>query len=96
MTCTSCPQACESPTVAPAASVAVAVDAYGRPVSSCTGSASMSARHRTVLPWPFARTPTTPPPSRWTSKPHSPSRSAQAAEVRDSWPLSSGWACRSR
>ena len=38
------------PDRAPASSVAVAVDAYGRPVSSATGNASMSARHSTVLP----------------------------------------------
>lgn len=38
------------------------VDAYGRPESSVTGSASMSARTSTVRPGPFASTPTLPVP----------------------------------
>ena len=67
VTWTSCPHACETPTVAPLSSVAVCVDAYGTPLSSVTGKASMSARHRTVCPGPFASTPTTPPPTCWTS-----------------------------
>ena len=59
-TCMSWPQACATGTVLPAASVAVAVLAYGRPVASFTGSASMSARSITVGPSPLRSSPTTP------------------------------------
>ncbi|GAA3336403.1 hypothetical protein GCM10020358_08440 [Amorphoplanes nipponensis] len=64
---TSCPQACETPTVAPDSSTAVTFDAYGSAVSSVTGRASMSARTSTVRPPPLVRTPTTPPPMCCTS-----------------------------
>ena len=36
------------------------VSAYGAPVCSCTGNASMSVRTNTVCPSPFFITPTTP------------------------------------
>ena len=54
------PQACITGTCFPVLSVAVSVLAYGKPVSSCTGSASMSARSMTVGPSPLRSTPTTP------------------------------------
>src|SRR5690606_8691952 len=60
--CTSCPQACMTGCSTPSRAVAVAVDAYGRPVRSRTGRASMSARAMTTGPSPFARTPITPVP----------------------------------
>ena len=60
VTCMSCPQAWATPTVAPSGSTPVAVDAYGSPVSSVTGRASMSARSSTVGPGPLSSTATTP------------------------------------
>ncbi len=56
----SCPQACITWTVSPASFFAVTWLAYARPVFSSTGSASMSARTRTVGPAPFFMTATTP------------------------------------
>ena len=46
----SCPQACITWTVSPASFFVVTLLAYARPVFSSTGSASMSARTRTVGP----------------------------------------------
>ena len=59
-TCASWPQACITPTSAPR-QCAVTFEAKGRPVSSFTGSASMSARSATTGPGlPPVRTATTP------------------------------------
>src|SRR5690606_19568742 len=60
--CTSCPQACMTGCSTPSRSVAVAVDAYGRPVRPRTGRAAMSARAMTTGPSPVARTAITPVP----------------------------------
>lgn len=62
VTCTSWPQACITGCSRPSSSVTVAVEAYGRPVRSRTGRASMSARAMTTGPSPLARTPITPVP----------------------------------
>ena len=72
--------------------------AKARPVSSLTGSASMSERMRSVGPGPFFSTPTTPVPPNFsvTSKPAARSCAASRAPVFSSWSESSGWACRSR
>ena len=59
---TSCPQACITGTSTPASSFATTRLAYGSPVFSSTGSASMSARISTVGPLPFFITATTPKP----------------------------------
>src|SRR6202451_109991 len=77
------------------------VDWYGRPVSSSSGSASMSARSPTTLP-PALRprmTPTTPVgpvPGTPSSQPKLLSFSATEAAVRCTSYCSSGWACMSR
>ena len=60
VTCISWPQACMTGTVFPSRSVPVALLAYGRPVASWIGSASMSARSITVGPSPLRSNPTTP------------------------------------
>jgi hypothetical protein len=60
VTCMSCPQACITGVSWPSGPVAVAVLAYGNPVASSTGSASMSARSITVGPSPLESRPTTP------------------------------------
>ena len=62
---TSWPQACMTGTTLPASSFAVAWLAYGSPVFSATGRASMSARRRSVGPLPFFITATTPKPPTW-------------------------------
>jgi hypothetical protein len=67
--------------------------------SSCSGSASRSARRPMVrLPSPQRSTPTTPVPAMpvCTSRPHSRSLSATICEVRCSSKPSSGWAWMSR
>ena len=93
VTCMSWPQACITGVSFPSASVAVTVLAYGRPVSSLTGSASMSARSITVGPSPFFSSPTTPvpPTPSVTSNPAAFSRSAAKPAVRFSCSDSSGW-----
>ena len=58
--CMSCPQAWATGTSVPSASIPVAVLAYGSPVASFTGSASMSARSSTVWPSPLSSVATTP------------------------------------
>ncbi len=92
------PQACITPTSRPSSSFARAALAYGRPVASVTGSASMSVRTRSVGPAPLRRTPTTPhPPTRSvTSNPALRSSAAIRADVRCSWSESSGAPCRVR
>src|SRR6266545_4873153 len=72
-------------------------EAYGRPVRSASGSASMSARRSTVGPSPLRSRPTTPvrPTPAVTSYPSAVSRRAISAAVRCSAKDSSGWACRS-
>jgi hypothetical protein len=71
-------------TSAPSGSVVVTALAYGSPVLSRTGSASMSARASTTGPSPLRTTPTTPVPPTpvWTSHPVARSRSATLAAVR--------------
>jgi hypothetical protein len=83
VTCMSWPKACITGVSFPSASVAVTVLAYGRPVSSLTGSASMSARSITVGPSPFFSSPTTPvpPTPSVTSNPAAFSRSAAKPAV---------------
>jgi hypothetical protein len=86
--CTSCPQACMTPGV---------VLAYGSPVSSSSGSASMSARIATTGPGPLRSTATSPvPPHGRTSAPVPARAAATASCVRCSSPDSSGCWWRSR
>ena len=79
-------------------SVPRAVLAYGRPVASATGSASMSARSSAVGPGPLRSTPTTPvpPTPSVVSNPASRSQAAPIPAVRVSANDSSGLRCRSR
>ena len=51
--CMSCPHACMTGTSCPDGSTPRAVEAYGRPVRSSTGRASMSARSQITGPSPF-------------------------------------------
>jgi hypothetical protein len=60
VTCMSWPHMWLTGVVTPFAVSAVALLAYGRPVASSIGSASMSARSITVGPSPFRSRPTTP------------------------------------
>ena len=53
-------ETCITPTVAPRGSWVRTFDAYGRPVCSTMGRASMSDRSKRTLPGPFSRMPTTP------------------------------------
>lgn len=78
------PQACITGTVLPSESVAVALLAYGAPVASAIGNASMSARSITVGPAPFFSNPTTPvlPTPVVTSNPAARRRSAATPAVR--------------
>ena len=59
------------PTCCPSASEPVIWLAYGSPVSSAMGSASMSARSMTIGPSPLRKRPTTPvtPTARVTAYP---------------------------
>jgi hypothetical protein len=69
--------------------------AHGTPVSSFTGSPSMSPRTSTVGPAPFFSTPTTPvlPTFSVTSMPRARSSFATSAAVCVSMNDSSGFAC---
>ena len=98
VTWTSCPQACMTGTSWPARFVTRTVLAYGRPVSSCTGSPSMSPRTSTVGPAPFFSTATTPYPPNLsvTSAPVVRNSTAILAAVFSSISESSGWAWKSR
>ena len=91
--CTSCPQACMTSTVLPAASVVVAVLAYSAPVCSFTGSASRSVRIIKTGPCPFSITATTPCPPTFsvTAYPALRSSSAIRFAVFASASESSGW-----
>jgi hypothetical protein len=77
--------------------VAVTVLAYGTPVASSTGNASMSARSITVGPSPLRSTPATPvlPTPVVTSNPDALNPSAARPAVRVSCIDSSGCACTS-
>jgi hypothetical protein len=85
-------------TLAPAALFATTRLAYGRPVFSSTGSASISVRSITVGPGPLRITATTPvfPTPVVTSYPSARRRSASFADVCCSWNDSSGLRCKSR
>ncbi len=58
--CRSWPQACITDTSCPAAFFIRTVLAYGSPVFSSTGSASISVRTSSVGPAPFFNSPTMP------------------------------------
>ena len=86
--CASCPQACMTPST---------VDANGRPVSSCSGSASRSARRATQRsPKPTSQTSPAPPGRVRGSSPAAISAAATSAVVRRSARPSSGTACSDR
>jgi len=87
-----------TPTSRPSRSRVRTVLAYGSPVRSTIGKASMSARIIRVGPAPFFSSPTTPlpPTPSVTSSPLARSRSAIFPAVRFSSSDSSGFACRSR
>ena len=86
--CASCPQACMT---------FGTVDANGRPVASCSGRASMSARSATQrLPRPTSQTSPVPPGRVRGSRPAAVSRCATNAVVPRSARPSSGVACRAR
>ena len=86
------PQACITGDSTPMF-ICLTCDAKGSPVTSATGSASMSARSATTLPgrppWSRPTTPWPPTPVR-TSMPSLRRCSATSAAVRSSWPDSSG------
>ena len=92
--CISCSQACMAGVGNPSAPCAVTVLAYGRPVFSKMGRASMSARSRIFFPGPFLKMPARPWPPMlvWMVKPPRAARcSAQVLEVASSWLESSGF-----
>src|SRR5947209_987616 len=96
--CTSCPQACITPTSNPWSFLVRTFEAYGSPVFSSTGSASSSVRSSTTGPLPFFNTPTMPilPTCSVTSYPTARSLAASVAAVRSSCHDNSGCACRSK
>ena len=85
-----------TPTVRPALSVAVWRLAYGSPVSSVTGSASMSVRTRTTGPGPFFEDSDDAElaDARGDPAPAFSSSAAIRRAVSCSWYESSGWVCR--
>ena len=86
----SCPQACITP---------LFLEAKGSPVSSVSGSASVSARSATVLPLPAEPTDAVaavPSSISLYSMPCRPSISARRAHVGCSSPERSGYSCSSR